>query len=63
MQEIPFDRVLTETDGPFVARGDKPVKPGDVSRAVEMIAKLLGSPAENVRSRIVSNLKSLVQGG
>lgn len=61
VQEIPFDRILTETDGPFVARGDNPIKPGDVSRAVGMIAKLLVLPAESVRARILSNLKSLMQ--
>lgn len=46
---IPLDRLLTETDGPFVTRGDRPIEPGDVSRAVEMIAKLVGIPAEDVR--------------
>ena len=55
------DYVLTETGGPFLARGDQPIEPGDVARTVEMIASSLGSPIENVRSRILSNFKRLVQ--
>lgn len=61
MREIPIDRVLTETDGPFLARGDEPIEPGDVGRAIEMIAAAVGSPVEDVRSQILSNLKRLVQ--
>ncbi|POF33909.1 Qat anti-phage system TatD family nuclease QatD [Roseibium marinum] len=61
MREIPIHRVLTETDGPFLTRGDKPITPGDVGRAVEMIASSVGSTIESVRSQILSNLKSLVQ--
>ena len=61
VREIPIDRVLTETDGPFVARGGKPIKPGNVGRAVEMIASSVGSPIKDVRSQILSNLKRLVQ--
>lgn len=63
MRGIPFDRLLTETDGPFVTRGDKPIEPGDVSRAVKMIAEFVGSPAEDVRSQIISNLRNLMQSG
>lgn len=61
LREIPIDRVLTETDGPFLARGDAPIKPGDVGRAVEMIASSVGSSVEDARSQILSNLKRLVQ--
>lgn len=63
MQAIPLQRLLTETDGPFVARRDKPIEPGDVGRAVEMISELVGTSVEDVRRRIISNLGSLLQGG
>ena len=62
MREIPIDRVLTETDGPFLARGDNPIEPGDVTRAVEMIASSRGARVDDIRARILSNLKRLVQG-
>ncbi|WP_234270609.1 Qat anti-phage system TatD family nuclease QatD [Billgrantia ethanolica] len=61
MREIPIDRVLTETDGPFLARGGKPLEPGDVGRAVEMIASFVELPVEAVRTKILSNLKRLLQ--
>lgn len=61
MSEIPIDRVLTETDGPFLARSDKPIEPGDVAGTVEMIASSAGLPIEDVRSRVLSNLKTLLQ--
>lgn len=61
MREIPIDRVLTETDGPFLARGDTPIEPGDVGRAVAMVASSVGSSVEDVRLQILSNLKRLVR--
>lgn len=61
MREIPIDRVLTETDGPFLSRDDEPIEPGEVGRAIEMIASSVGSSIEDVRSQILSNLKRLVQ--
>src|SRR3546814_20694607 len=63
MREIPIDRVLTETDGPFLTRGDKPINPGDVGRAVEMIDSSVGSTLEGVRSQIIPKVrKRVVQG-
>ncbi|NKN33912.1 Qat anti-phage system TatD family nuclease QatD [Marichromatium bheemlicum] len=62
MREIPIDRVLTETDGPFFSRGNEPIEPGEVGRAVEMVASSVGSSVENSRSQILSNLKRLLQG-
>lgn len=62
IQEVPFDRLLTETDGPFVTRDNRPIEPGDVGRAVTMIAELLGMPVERVRQQIVLNLGSLLHG-
>lgn len=57
--DIPNDRILTETDGPFILRGDEPIAPGDVRRTVEMMATILGIPAEDIRRQILSNLHSL----
>lgn len=60
LRDIPKDRVLTETDGPFIVRGDKPIEPGDVLRAVEMLAASLETPIEGIRRQILSNFRSLV---
>ncbi|MEZ5784801.1 MAG: Qat anti-phage system TatD family nuclease QatD [Rhizobiaceae bacterium] len=59
LRGIPKDRVLTETDGPFLLRGDNPIAPGDVHHVVEMMAALLETPIEDVRRQILSNLRSL----
>jgi len=63
MREIPINRVLTETDGPFLSRGDEPIEPGEVVCAVEMVAALVGMPFEHVRMQILSNLQRLLQTG
>ena len=57
--DIPSDRILTETDGPFILRGDEPIAPGDVRRTVDMMATILAVPAEDIRRQILSNLRSL----
>lgn len=62
IREVPIGRILTETDGPFLTRGDKPVGPGDVGRAVEMIAILSGASVEHVKSQILLNLTRLCMG-
>ena len=59
LQEIPEDRLLTETDGPFVQRDGKPIGAGDVVRAVEEIAILKRRSTSGVQSLIVDNLRDL----
>ena len=62
LPEIPEDRLLTETDGPFVERDGKPIVAGDVLRAVEEIAVLQGRSVSDVQSLIVENLHNLTSG-
>lgn len=57
---LPMDRLLTETDGPFVQRESKPIRPYQVSRAVEEIAKVNEVKADFVANTILHNLKRLV---
>lgn len=61
LQEIPEDRVLTETDGPFVQRDGKPIGAGDVVRAVREIAILKRRSISGVQSLIVDNLRDLTK--
>ena len=60
LPEIPDDRLLTETDGPFVERDGRPIEAGDVSRAVDEIAALKGRSVSSVQSQIVRNLHDLI---
>jgi TatD DNase family protein len=58
--DIPKERILTETDGPFIRRGEEPISPGEVHKTVDMMATILEIPAEDIRRQILSNLRSLI---
>lgn len=60
---LPPDRLLTETDGPFVMSEGLPVRPRAVAQTVADLATLLGETAEAMALRIVSNLRALVVTG
>ena len=60
LEAIPEDRLLTETDGPFVKRKGKVIDPGDVRGAVELIAKVTGRSKDLVRRQITTNFNSLI---
>jgi TatD DNase family protein len=62
LREIPLDRLLTETDGPFVERNGRPVEAGDVKYAVEAIAGLRGQTLMDIRRQILKNLGALIGG-
>lgn len=57
---LPSDRLLTETDGPFVSRSGQPARPRDVADTVAQIAILKGETVESVKRSILANLKSLL---
>lgn len=61
LREIPEDRLLTETDGPFVERDGEPIPAGDVVRAVEEIAVVKGRRVSEVQSLIIENLRKLTK--
>src|ERR1017187_5485508 len=50
---MPQDRVLTETDGPFVEDGPKPATPTTVRGTVSRLAELWERPASDVQSGIL----------
>lgn len=62
LREIPLDRLLTETDGPFIERNGRPVEAGDVKHVVEAIAGLRGMALIDLRSQILKNLGELIGG-
>lgn len=57
---LPLDRLLTETDGPFVEVGGRPVRPSAVAQTVADLATLRGEPVDAMASLIVANLRVLV---
>jgi TatD DNase family protein len=58
--QMPRDRVITETDGPFVKDGRDNANPATVKTTVATLATLWGcSPAE-VKSAILNNFKNIL---
>lgn len=57
---LPADRLLTETDGPFVEAAGRPVRPSAVAQTVADLATLRGETADVMAQRIVANLRALV---
>jgi TatD DNase family protein len=58
---LPADRLLTETDGPFVAFGARPARPSDVKHAVNLLAETLAMSRDLVESLVVKNLGDLTR--
>lgn len=60
LMAVPDDRVLTETDGPFVERSGQPLGPGEVLPVLGEIANMWGVDSETVRKRVVRSLGRLL---
>lgn len=57
---VPLNRMLTETDGPFVeSEPGIPAKPCDATRAIKVIAEIKGIPEAEIRSIVWQNLLNL----
>jgi len=57
--KMPRDRLLTETDGPFVQVDGRAVWPWDVDRAIEGLSKIWLEPVDTVQHHLYANLHSL----
>lgn len=57
---MPRDRVLTETDGPFVERNGRQVLPWEVSQATIALATVWAIPLENVNEQLAGNFSRLL---
>jgi TatD DNase family protein len=58
--ELPADRILTETDGPFVDFDGRPMRPPDVATTVRSLAELRREDHAAMAATIAANLKALV---
>ena len=61
--KMPRDRVLTETDGPFVQVDGRAAWPWDADRAVEALSRIWSDPADEIRCQLVANLRRLTHTG
>jgi TatD DNase family protein len=58
--ELPLDRLLTETDGPFTQHAGRPAEPADVTAAIDAIAGVRAMSAEDVAAAVSRNLRALL---
>jgi TatD DNase family protein len=56
---VPFDRVLTESDGPFAKAHGHVAGPADMKRLVSDLADLWQTTPDSVRDQVYNNLASL----
>lgn len=59
-RDLPLERILTETDGPFTETGSRPTTPGDVWIAVEGLSRLHGIPPDTMSDVVMRNLRNLL---
>ncbi len=59
LRSLPRDRVLTETDGPYVRTGARPAEPAHVPQLVADLAAVWGCEAEEARKQIWDNMGSV----
>ncbi len=57
---LPADRLLTETDGPFVRIHNRTIRPADVKAAVQELAEVQGMTVDDMAALLVANLRSIV---
>lgn len=60
ISSLPYDSILTETDGPFVKSGDREAYPKDVMKAIQGISTVWNTSEEAIVKRINNNLKRLL---
>ena len=63
VSSIPKDRVLTETDGPFVRTRRTPAIPADVHIVVQWLAQFWSMHPEAVKEQIFRNFTTLIPSG
>lgn len=60
LAELPLDRLLTETDGPFTRVDGRPSEPADVGVTSAVIAHVRNLSVNRVRLAVRTNLQTLV---
>jgi TatD DNase family protein len=60
IRRVPRDRILTETDGPYIQIGRRRAIPADVSIIEEFLARDWDQSVEEVRHQISRNLRAAI---
>lgn len=59
--DLPMDRLLTETDGPFTQVDGRPSEPVDARKTIIALARLRNLPAEAIDKAVRNNLQNLLR--
>lgn len=60
LKELPINRILSETDGPFTQCNGRPTRPRDVCNVVNNLSRILGNTPELMAQTIMNNLQELI---
>lgn len=58
---IPRERILTESDGPFINMGSRTIEPGDIQAVEEALGTIWGVGALAARSIVLTNFQELIR--
>lgn len=58
--KIPLNFLLTETDGPFIADNNVPLKPGQVAQVISYVGQSLNVSEKLVEQAILSNFNKII---
>jgi TatD DNase family protein len=61
VEQLPVDRILTETDGPFVQSNGTPARPREVADTVTKLALVKGLNPSAMASQILRTLSGLLK--
>ena len=59
LSKLPKDRILTETDGPYIKIGRRPAEPSDVQLVLAAIARAWDTPVADIESQVQQNFLSI----
>jgi TatD DNase family protein len=60
LQKLPSNRLLTESDGPFIQNGNEPVRPFDMNLVITAMAQELGMPDHELQTLLYKNFHALL---
>lgn len=59
--ELPMDRLLTETDGPFTQVDGRSTEPTDAPKTIDVIARVRNLAADAIDKAVRANLQTLLK--
>ncbi|MGH4019060.1 MAG: TatD family hydrolase [Pseudonocardiaceae bacterium] len=60
LRQLPAERVLLETDGPFARWGNRPASPTDLPETLQHLARLWSTSVDQARTTVAANQQRLL---